>query len=446
MGQAVVTIRKGNSLGRWLPFLVILLALAALACGGEAVAPVASVPDQSPVPTTVAPPPTETPIALSGEAIIYVVGPLSGEDAQKGQAQVAGALLAAEELNQTGGVLKRRIVIKELNDRGNEADALTVAQRVAEGARAGEEVIGVVMHEASDPMLRSALQVYLNSPPDLDPLVVVPASTEPLFMAVEDPRFFRISALGLSQARQVAINFEEQNLSEVVVIHSDDPYGQSLADEFNAAVANLKVATAKTFALTPGARSYAETVAQVKEINPGGVFVAASDEETTLLLTDLLGFEFQGIVVGSDRAISYNLIDQLGCESEGLHFASVLPDPEYVMTSDQLARYAFHEEREPDLFSVAGFVGIEFIARAYNQAGSLDAQAASQAASQMPISTLVGDIAFDGSERVIGSKIHFLQVQGRMIKESFDRQVGLGPQSKADSGDDNRPLLNLPFE
>ncbi len=96
MGQAVLTIRKGNSLGLWLPFLVILLALAALACGDEAVAPVASGPDQSPVPATVAPPPTGTPIPLTGEAIIYVVGPLSGEEAQKGQAQVAGALLAAE--------------------------------------------------------------------------------------------------------------------------------------------------------------------------------------------------------------------------------------------------------------------------------------------------------------------------------------------------------------
>ena len=56
----------------------------------------------------------ELPVSFDGEVVIYVVGPLSGSDAEKGQAQAAGARLAAEELNRAGGLLGQEIVIKML--------------------------------------------------------------------------------------------------------------------------------------------------------------------------------------------------------------------------------------------------------------------------------------------------------------------------------------------
>ena len=150
-------------------------------------------------------PPTATPVTVfDGEVVVYVVAPLSGEDAQRGQALGAGARLAAEEMNRTGGLMGNKIVVRAVNDFGDPEGALEAAQRVADSARVGDQVLGVIVYEGSDPGLESVTGVYLNDSSGLNPLVVVPASTELVPASVSDQRFFRLSAPGLTQASEVA--------------------------------------------------------------------------------------------------------------------------------------------------------------------------------------------------------------------------------------------------
>lgn len=396
--------------------LVIALVVLLLSCqGGEEVKP------------TVQPTP-EKPVTFEGEVVIYVVGPLSGQDAEKGQAQAAGARFAAEELNRSGGLLNRKIIIKVINDAGDPEGALEAAQKVAAAARTGEEVIGVVLHEASDPQLESIKQIYLASGSGLNSLIVVPASTEPLPVEIDGSRFFRLSAPNLNQASEIANVFQERNLHEAVVVHSSTSYGKALAQEFTDAAKNLDVRAVDTFEISPEAVSYAEVVTQVWEINPSALFCAGGDVEAAVFLSELFGFEFQGTVFGSDQALSYTVIDELGCKAEGMNFASVLPDPAIVMSSEQLASYAALEGRVAEPYTVAGYLGVEFIVRGFEKAGTLDANQAATEARQTTLSTLIGEVAFDTRGYLQSPKIHFFQVQGRLFKESFAREVGTGPK------------------
>ena len=183
-----------------LALIASLLLLSAIACGGK------EPPLEEPALQASA---TPTPIPqlppFEGEpVVVYVVGPLSGENAQVGQAQAVGARLAADQLNRAGGLLGREILVKALNDQGEPEAALAAANRVADAAQAGEEVIGVVLHEGSDPQLVGAAQIYLESQSDLDSLVLIPASTTLAPVAIDDQRFFRLSAASLSQAGEIA--------------------------------------------------------------------------------------------------------------------------------------------------------------------------------------------------------------------------------------------------
>ena len=420
--------------------LTITLFAAACAGGGDG----ATEPGGTLAPTVE---PTATPVtSFTGQVVVNVVAPLSGPDAQRGQALAAGARLAADELNRTGGLLGNKIVVKAINDFGDPEGALEAAQRVADGSRIGDQVVGVVVYEGSDPQLKSLTQVYLNDGSGLNALVVVPASTELEPATVEDQRFFRLSAPGLSQASEVATVLQEGNLLDVVVIHSSTPYGNILADAFNKAVAGLDVETVATLEiLPPDAASYPDLVAQVRDINPSALFFAAGDDEAAVILSDLIGFEFQGSVYASNRALSYTVIDELGCQAEGLRFASLLPDPSAALSVDQLSRYAAQESRAAERYSVGGYSAVEFIAGAFEKAGTLDARAAARQAHESGINTIIGGLTFDDLGNLLSPQMHFFQVGGRQFSEAFARVVGSPPQASQGTSAGNTTILESQF-
>lgn len=393
----------------------------------------ADAPEVQPTPTM--------PTDFEGQALIYVVAPLSGEDAAKGQAQAAGARLAAEEYNRQGGLFQRKIVVKILNDDGEPAGALDAAQHIAEALQSGEEIVGVILHEGSDPQLESVQQVYA----DLNLLTVVPASIDPTPAEIASPRFFRLSALNFRQASEIARVFREWNLADVALVHTATPYGQKLAQEFTQTAQELAVNTIESFAIEPNAASYSEVATRIQALNPAGVFFAGDDMAASVFLSNLFGFEFQGTVIGADRALSYTVIDELGCQAEGINFASMLPEPDTVMQSFQLAHYAEQEGRTAEPYTVAGYLGLEFIVRAYQQVETLDAEQAAAQARQKPVTTLIGELAFDAQGNLKEPRMHFFQVQSKAFQETFARQVGAEPQTAQDSAARRTTLLDKDF-
>lgn len=388
-------------------------------------------PETSPEPegaaeAVVEPTPT-MPSSYAGEAVIYVVGPLSGPDAEKGQAQAAGARLAADHFNRRGGLLERQIVIKVVNDSGEPAGALEAARQIADAA--GEDVGGVVMYEGSDPQLESVKQVYLSPDSGLNPLIVLPTSTYPRPTETAGRPVFHLSARNASQAAEVATVFQEWNLQDTVVVTTKTPYGETLAQEFSDALEQLDVRAVANFDIEPNAASYNEIATEVKAINPAGLFFAGGDLEARVFLAELFGFEFQGAVFGADRALSYAVIDELGCQAEGMHFVSLLPQPDAGLPAVQRAYYAELEGREPEPYTVAGYAGVEFLVRAFEQAGALEAEQAAAAARQHTFETILGSLTFDEQGYVQEPQLHFFQVQGRRFTQAFTREVGAGPQT-----------------
>ncbi len=427
-----------NSRRSWYLILMILIAqsLLLLCCKGDVQTPPRAAPQQ-PVP--------EKPVSFQGEAVIYVAAPMSGPNADKGQSQAAGARLAALELNRKGGLLKRKIIVKVINDAGYPEQALAAAQKVAVSAKNGEDILGILIHERSDPQLISVKQVYLNAGSGLNPLVVIPASAEPLPVKIDDNRLFRISASSSSQASEVAALFREQGRFKVAVVHDSTSYGRTLSREFSNAVEKLGIREPAFFEILPGAVSYAGEVARVKDISPDALFFAGADAEASVFFPELFGFEFQGTVFASDRALSYNLIDEIGCQAEGMNFISMLPDPLTIMNPDQLASYASIEGREAEFYTVAGYSGAEFIIRAFAAANALDANLAAKAARQKNFKTLAGEIAFNTDGTLKKSKIHFFQVQCRQFKSSFTREPGAGPKIRETKGKEAKTLLKARF-
>lgn len=419
-----------NTLNRLVALLLMSLGL--VACGAET--PTAEGTDPTAVPT---------PVSLEGEAVLYVVAPLSGTHAELGQSQAAGARLAAAVLNEQGGLRGRQIVVRTLNDQGNPQEALAAAQSIAE--QSDETLFGVIVTDASDPQLNAVRQVYLSDAMARNPLVVVPASTTEPAAVVDSPLVFRLSASSLSQASEIAATLKEQNLSDAIVIHGSTPTQLALVEQFEAAATEYEVTVPQTIQVAAYETDFSQTAAAIMEQNPAALFFTAPPFETQQMLAALYALNYQGAIYAANDALPYEVVDELGCQAEGLYRASVLPAPSTVMGADLFQRYAAEEGRFPEPFSVAGYAAVEFIVRAYTSAASDDPAEAAAFARGNSISTISGELRFDEQGQPVDPTMHFQQVQGRLFRDDFERVVGTPPQVTSGTQDTESTFLELTF-
>ncbi len=414
------------------PLLVVVLMFILTACG-------ATMTDSTPE----AAPPTATPPPLSGEALIYVVAPLSGPDAEQGQAQAAGVQLAADYANERGGLQGQRVVVRVLNDRGTVEGTQTVAETIA-AESASENVAGVIVAEGSDPALTAIRETYLSDA--LPALVVVPASTDPQAQTVDHPLFFRLSAPNSAQAAEVAAALREANVANVIAVHSPSQNSLSLARAFTEAAQSLDITVLGTEEISPDDTDFAAAAAALFDQNPAALFLATNPYESGQILSALYDIDYQGTIYAVDQALPYAVVDELGCQAEGLLRSSVIPTADAVMSDAQLARYAAQVGRVAEPFSVAGYAALEFITAAYNGAASTEPTAAADYARNNTIPTLLGDLNFGADSQRVGAQMHFQQVQARDFATAFTRQVGAPPQVSASGGTSDQPYLDMAFE
>lgn len=129
--------------------------------------------------------------SMAGEVKIGIAGPISGPVAQYGDMQFTGGRIAAELLNQAGGINGDKIVAVEYDDACDPKQAVAVANKVVnDGVKF---VIGHLCSASTQP----ASDVYQ----DEGVLMVTPASTSPEITAQGYDLVLRTIGLILTKAQ-----------------------------------------------------------------------------------------------------------------------------------------------------------------------------------------------------------------------------------------------------
>ena len=156
---------------RTLTSIVLLLSLALAACGGDEEKP------------------------TKGDVFVYVTAPLSGFQANGGQTVLGGARLKAEQLNDAGGLLGYRVVVRGMDDESDNEAAAAVASEIAAAVIRGERVLGVIGHLNSG-QTGVGMEVFK----DLPLVVITPTSSELSITQRGYTNFFRVNANDAVQA------------------------------------------------------------------------------------------------------------------------------------------------------------------------------------------------------------------------------------------------------
>jgi branched-chain amino acid transport system substrate-binding protein len=338
--------------------------------------------------------------------VVYVAVPLSGFQANGGQTVLGGARLAAEEINRAGGLLGYRIDVRPLDDESDSDVAVAQVETIRAALANGEEVLGVIGHLNSGQTL-AAMELYR----DMDIVVITPTASEQSLTERGYTNFFRVNANDATQAAvDAAFLTGALGARRVAVLHNDTEYGRGLAQSL---IAELKAQGAQavlTLEVAEGQGDFGDEVAQVAASDADAIFYAGYEIETPYLRSQLVDAGVDLPMLASDGAFLAATIDEANGAAEGMYVSAFAPSPRNVADAAWFEAYQAVEYRNPDTYSVNGYVAMQVLTEGVRKASSLDAAAIAEALRQNTLETLLGDLRYQPNGDLVDPRIWIYQV------------------------------------
>jgi branched-chain amino acid transport system substrate-binding protein len=364
-----------------------------------------------------------------GDVTVFVAVPLSGFMANGGQTVLGGVRLAAAEINRAGGLLGYRVVVEGLDDEADSGLAAENAELVADRVRAGENVLGVIGHLNSG-QTEAALPVY----DALDIVVVTPTSSLQSLTAQGYRRFFRVNASDNVQA-EVNARFllEELDAKKIALVHNDESYGIDLAAAVGAQIEAMggEVAMTRQIAIGPpdpsgapgegAAIYYSDTIGEIAASGADAIFYAGYEIECPYLRYDLREVGLDKLpFLASDGCFLAATIDDSEGAAEGMYVSAFGPSPtEAVVGVDWIKGYQAVEYRNPDTYSINGYVAMQVLAEGVRAANSFDADAVADAIRGLSFDGLIGAVAYQDDGNLQDPTIYIYEVEGGEFKQIY---------------------------
>jgi branched-chain amino acid transport system substrate-binding protein len=343
-----------------------------------------------------------------GDVTVFVAVPLSGFMANGGQTVLGGVRLAAEEINRSGGLLGHRVVVRPLDDEADSDVAVAQVDQVQQALSRGEQVVAVIGHLNSGQTL-ATMELYK----DMDLVVITPTSSEQSLTERGYDNLFRVNANDVVQAA-VDARFltEELGARRVAVIFNDTEYGRGLAALLIQELEQRGAEAVLQLEVEEGQGRYESEVAQTQASRPDAVFYAGYEIEAPYLRATLVEAGVTVPMLASDGAFLGATIDEAGGTAEGMYVSAFAPSPRNVADERWFEAYQAVEYRNPDTYSVNGYVAMQVLAAGVGAADSLGAAAVADALRGNSLATLLGDLRYQPNGDLVDPQIWIYQVSG----------------------------------
>jgi branched-chain amino acid transport system substrate-binding protein len=342
-----------------------------------------------------------------GDVIVYVAVPLSGFQANGGQTVLGGARLAAEEINRSGGLRGYRVIVRPLDDESDSDVAVAQVEVIRAALAQGETVLAVIGHLNSG-QTEAAMQLYTDMPI----LVITPTASEQSLTAQGFTNFFRVNASDDVQA-EVAAGFLINDLQarRIAVVHNDTSYGQGLANSLIRQLESRGASIAVKLPVGEGQSVYTQEIARLQDATPDAIYYAGYEIEAPYLRAALVEAGLTMPMLASDGAFLAATIDESNGAAEGMYVSAFAPSPRNVADAQWFEAYQAVEYRNPDTYSVNGYVAMQTLAAAVQRADSFDRDAVSNTLRSDPVDSLLGQLRFEQNGDLASPQIWIYQVK-----------------------------------
>ncbi|MCF6735098.1 ABC transporter substrate-binding protein [Blastococcus sp. KM273129] len=209
--------------------------------------------------------------------VIGTLLPLTGNLAFLGPPEVAGARLAVQEINETGGVLGQPVQLVE-GDSGD-ASTDTASQTVN---RLLNENVDVIVGAASSGVSLTVIDAITRA----GVVQISPANTSDQFTTYNDNGlYFRTAPPDTLQARALSDLIINDGNNTVGIMALNDPYGTGLMENTveNLVAAGLSEDSIETLTYDPQAANFDSEIQQMVEFNPDAIVVIGFEESARII-------------------------------------------------------------------------------------------------------------------------------------------------------------------
>ncbi len=333
---------------------------------------------------------------------IGVAGPHSGDLAPYGIPPKDAVMLAADKINEAGGVLGRKVQIVAEDDVCKPEVATNVASKMV-----AEEVVAVIGHVCSGATI-AAMGVYRdNNIP-----VVSPSATNPdITLKGENPLFFRTiphdAAQAILQSKFIA---EYLKAKRVAVVHDKGDYGKGLANLVREGLEKRGIDIILYEGVTPGAVDYSALIRKIAKENPDVVAFGGYHPEGSKIITQARKKNIKAAFISGDGLKDPSLI-KIGGEFVEGYYVSSPADISTIPTTIEVTKELKARGQQPGNFGLQAHAAIIAVFNAIEKSNSTKGQDIGNMLRSESVSTTLGNISFDQYGDVVGSGFAIYQVQ-----------------------------------
>ena len=287
-------------------------------------------------------------VAIADQKVAYV-GEISGSLAVSGGNFRDGVILAIEEINAKGGVLKEKLVLSLMDTQTNPGVARSQMQKAIDSEP--QAIFG--------PILSGNVKVTLP---------IVKAAEIPQFVGGEaadlitlgNPYMFRTS-FGQQLGMPKIANFIRDDLKAktIALIWVNNDFGKGGRD------ALIKELTARNIKLVAdvstegGQADFAADVVKLKAANADAVFVYSNEEECARIMREARKQGLKGPFVGDTTLLSQKTIELAGAAANGVFgHVGLTADAPIPAVTEFAARFQKRFNYKSDHNGIKGYLGV----------------------------------------------------------------------------------------
>jgi branched-chain amino acid transport system substrate-binding protein len=306
--------------------------------------------------------------AAASDIPVGVYAATSGSEAAFGQATVQGEQLAAEEINNNGGVLGRKIHLIVEDDLGKAEEAASVVTKLI----THDNVIAILGENSSNQSLAAAPIAQASKVP-----MISPSSTNPAVTKKGD-YIFRVCFTDPYQGKALAI-FVRNNLhatTAAILRDNKNDYSVGLAEVIRKEFTNLGGKIVAEQSYSGGDSDFRPQLTAIKGANPQVLFIPGFYTEVGQIAIQTRDLGISIPMVGGDGWDSPTVIQIGGKSVDGCYFSDHYfvgePRPVVQRFVDKIRQ---RSGKNPDANSALGYDALYVLTNAIKRAGSLDGKA-----------------------------------------------------------------------
>src|SRR5580700_12011573 len=292
-------------------------------------------------------------------------GSRTGDNASFGISQDEGVQMAVEEINNSGGILGKKIELTVEDNQTKQGQTTTIVRKLI----SQDHVVALIGEVASSKTLEAAPVAQENKIP-----LIATAATNPKVTQVGD-YIFRVCFIDDFQAVVIA-RFVLEKLHKTKVAFMTDvkqDYSVGLTQFAKDYFQKNGGQIVKEQSYSSGDKDFRAQLTDIKSANPDVIIITGYYPEVSLIVREARQLGIKAAFAGGDGWDGASLIPVGGKAIEGAYFSNHFStEDKSPLVQDFVKKYKQKYNAVPDAFAALGYDAAKLLADAITRAGSTD--------------------------------------------------------------------------